>query len=134
MIKCKIFIFVLTTFTLTALTSLSGCVERRLTINTKPQKALVELNDEQIGVSPVTTSFEWYGDYNVRITKAGCETLKTHRKLKAPWYDTFPFDFFALIYPKRIVDEYQWDFELETKKQPSRQQLIEDAKELKEQL
>ncbi len=134
MTKCKIFIFILTTFILTALIALQGCVERRLTINTKPQKALIELNDEQIGTSPVTTSFQWYGDYNVRITKPGCETLKTHRKLKAPWYDKFPFDFFALVYPKRIVDEYEWTFELEPKKQLSRQQLIENAKELKEKL
>ncbi|MCP4263659.1 MAG: PEGA domain-containing protein, partial [Planctomycetes bacterium] len=42
---------------------LSGCVERKLTINTEPQGALVILNDEEIGTSPVTVSFEWYGDY-----------------------------------------------------------------------
>jgi hypothetical protein len=40
--------------------SASGCVERWLTINTEPQGALVTLNDEEIGVSPVTVSFEWY--------------------------------------------------------------------------
>ena len=59
---------------------LSGCVERRLTINTEPQGALVVLNDEEIGQSPVTVSFNWYGDYNVRISKEGFETLNTHRK------------------------------------------------------
>jgi len=114
---------------------LAGCVERKLTINTKPQRALVVLNDEEIGESPVTVSFEWYGDYCVRISKEGYETLDTHRKLKRPWYDAFPFDFFAqLVNPKRIVDSYEWTFKLEEKQQISREKLIEDAQKLKKQL
>jgi hypothetical protein len=113
----------------------SGCVERQLTINTKPQGALVTLNDEEIGISPVTVSFNWYGDYDVRISKEGYETLKTHRKLKGPWYDDFPFDLFAnCLTSKRIVDSYEWTFELKEKQQPERQKLIEDARQLKQQL
>jgi len=120
---------------ITAVIILSGCVERRLTINTAPQGALVVLNDEEIGESPVTVSFNWYGDYNVRISKAGFETLKTHRKLQGPWYDKFPFDFFAQIFnPKKIQDSYEWMFELSPRVQPTREQLIENAKNLKEQL
>ena len=114
---------------------LAGCVERQLTINTQPQGALVALNDEEIGTSPVTVSFNWYGDYNVRISKEGFETLKTHRELKGPWYDKFPFDFFAqILSPKRIVDSYEWTFELSPKQYPSREKLIKDAEELKKQL
>jgi hypothetical protein len=112
-----------------------GCVERQLTIDTKPQGALVILNDEEIGVSPVTVSFNWYGDYNVRISKEGYETLKTHRKLKRPSHDYFPFDFFAnCLSSRRIVDSYEWTFELKEKQEPERQKLIEDAEQLKQQL
>ena len=111
-----------------------GCVERRLTINTEPQGAMVVLNDEEIGISPVTTSFEWYGDYNVRISKEGYETLKTHRALKGPWYDQFPFDFFAMLNPKRTVDSYEWTFTLAPQKEPAREELIQNAEELKGQL
>jgi hypothetical protein len=111
-----------------------GCVERQLTINTKPQGALVTLNDEEIGISPVTVSFNWYGDYDVRISKDGFETLKTHRKLKGPWYDDFPFDLFANLNSKRIVDSYEWTFELKEKQEPQRQQLIDNARHLKQQL
>jgi hypothetical protein len=114
---------------------IGGCVERQLTINTQPQGALVVLNDEEIGTSPVTVSFNWYGDYNVRISKEGYETLKTHRKLKGPWYDKFPFDFFAqILNPKRIVDSYEWTFALAPKQWPTREELIKDAEELKIQL
>ena len=110
---------------------LTGCVERKLTINTEPQGALVILNDEEVGTSPVTVSFNWYGDYNVEIRKAGFETLRTHRKLDGPWYDRFPFDFFAqVLYPKRIVDSYEWTFKLKEKQQIGREELIRKAEEL----
>lgn len=134
-LQAKRKLFILLAFSLIAGAFIGGCVERRLTINTQPQRALVVLNDEEIGTSPVTVSFEWYGDYDVRISKEGFETLKTHRKLKGPWYDKFPFDFFAqLLNPKRIVDSYEWTFELEPKKQISREKLIQKAEELKKQL
>jgi hypothetical protein len=114
---------------------LAGCVERKLTINTEPQGAKVILNDEEVGNSPVTVGFNWYGDYAVRISKDGYETLDTHRKLKAPYYDYFPFDFFAqILNPNRIVDSYKWTFELSPPQQPTRDQLIQNAEELKKQL
>jgi len=120
---------------LTAAVMLGGCVERKLTINTQPQGALVILNDEEIGESPVTVNFEWYGDYWVRIRKEGYETLNTHRELKGPWYDAFPFDFFAqIISPKRIVDSYEWTFALSPQKQTTQEELIQNAEKLKEQL
>ena len=114
---------------------LAGCVERKLTIFTEPQGALVTLNDEEIGESPTTVNFQWYGDYNVRISKEGYETLSTHRELKGPWYDEFPFDFFAqIVNPNRIVDAYEWTFELAPKRQISRDELIRNAQEAKKQL
>ncbi len=111
----------------------AGCVERKLTINTNPAGAQVFLNDEEIGVSPVTTSFNWYGDYNITIRKQGCETLQTHRKLQAPWYDLFPFDFVTqILYPGRIVDSCEWSFDLKPQKEISRQELIEAAEQIKD--
>jgi hypothetical protein len=111
-----------------------GCVERQLTINSVPAGAMVVLNDEQIGRSPVTVSFNWYGDYNVKISREGYETLSIHRRLKGPWYDRFPFDLFAqIIYPGRIVDSHEWTFTLAPKEQIDRDALIENAMELKKQ-
>ena len=130
--KCSLSAVMLLSLIVTVL--LTGCVERQLTVNTEPQGALVILNDEEIGESPVTVSFEWYGDYSVRISKEGYETLNTHRELIAPGHDKFPFDFFAMMNPKRTVDSYEWKFVLEDKKQISREELIQNAEELKKQL
>jgi len=127
-------IVVLAVVSFNAAIILGGCVERRLTINTEPQGAMVILNDEEIGTSPVTVSFEWYGDYNVTASKEGFETLQTHRKLKGPWYDGFPFDFFTLLNPEETVDFYEWTFELAPQQEPNREELIQNAVELKKQL
>ena len=118
-----------------ALVALPGCVERELTINTNPRGAVVVLNDEEIGVSPVTVNFNWYGDYCVRISKEGYETLNTHRDLKGPWYDAFPLDFVAqIVDPHRIVDSYEWTFDLSPRQPISREQLIQDARDMQKQL
>lgn len=121
-------------FVLGAIAIIGGCVERQLTINTVPTGGVVILNDEEIGESPVTVSFQWYGDYNVRVSKAGYETLKTHRELNRPWYDLFPFDFFAqVLWPGTIRDHYEWTFDLEEYQEPSREKLIEKATDFKKQ-
>jgi len=131
----KLNLFNMTAACLAGALLLFGCVERKLTINTDPKGALVVLNDEEIGESPVTVNFNWYGDYNIRISKEGCETLNTHRKLKGPWYDHFPWDFFAqIVNPTRIVDWYEWSFELEPKRPVRPEELVRDAEELKAQM
>ena len=112
--------------------SQTGCVERKLTINTEPQGALVALNDEEIGISPVTVEFNWYGDYKVRIIKDGYAIVNTHRKLDAPAHDGFPLDFFyEVLWPGLVVDEYEWTFALPKYQAPARQDLIDSAQQLK---
>ena len=121
---------VLITFAIVVL--LGGCVERKLTINTEPQGGRVVLNDEDIGISPVTVGFNWYGDYKVRISKDGCETLNTHRLLKPPLNDRFPFDFFfEVIWPDTIINEYDWTFKLEPYQSPQREELINAAQKMR---
>jgi hypothetical protein len=118
---------------LAGLLVVAGCVDRKLTINTNPSGALVCLNDEEIGVSPATVSFNWYGDYNVTIRKQGYQTLQTHRKLQSPRHDYFPFDFFAeVLYPGRIVDSYKWSFDLTPQKEIDRSELVQSAEQLKQ--
>jgi len=104
----------------------AGCVERKLTIITAPTGALVSLNDEEIGTSPVTIGFEWYGDYSVRIAKDGYQTLNTHQNLKRPLKDVFPFDLFADMFTTKI-DEYTWTFKLEPYQQTDKDELIKSA-------
>jgi len=112
--------------------SVPGCVRRTLTINTAPAGALVYLNDEEVGRSPVTTDFLWYGDYDIIIRKEAHQTLCTHARIKAPWYQIAPFDFFAeVLYPGMIHDVHFLSFTLEPEHLPGREELVERAEELR---
>jgi hypothetical protein len=119
--KGMVFIFALAAFCFC-----TGCVERKITIITEPSGALVALNDEEIGTSPVTVDFEWYGDYGVRISKDGYQTLNTHQNLKRPLKDVAPFDLLADMFTTKI-DEYTWTFKLEPYQQIQKDELIKSA-------
>lgn len=86
----------------------AGCVERTMQISTAPPGALITVNDEEVGVSPVKFSFTWYGDYEIVARKPGYETFKTHHQINAPWYQYPPIDIVAeLLWPAMIQDERQ---------------------------
>lgn len=111
----------------------SGCVRRTVTINTEPQGATVILNDEIIGTSPVSRDFMWYGDYDVIIRKAGFETLKTHHRLDTPWYQLPGIDFVSeVLVPFEIHDQREMAFALEPEQPVDREQLVRDARALRE--
>lgn len=111
----------------------SGCVRRTLTIRTTPPQALVFLNDQEMGRSPVTTDFLWYGDYDVIIRKEGYTTLKTHWQIDAPWYQRIPMDLFAeVLYPGWIHDVHERRFELEPATTPTQEELLRRAAETRE--
>ncbi|MHC4235642.1 MAG: PEGA domain-containing protein [Planctomycetota bacterium] len=116
-----------------ALSAAAGCVRRTLTIQTEPVGALVLLNDEEIGRSPVTTDFTWYGDYDVIIRHEGYETLNTPMTVRRPWYQVPPIDFVAeILWPGHIVDARSYTFELTEAQPPDREELIDRAQALRE--
>lgn len=104
----------------------AGCVQRKLTIVTEPAGALVLLNDEEIGISPVTVGFEWYGDYTVRISKDGFQTINTHQNLKRPLDDFVGIDLIADICTTK-THEYTWTFKLDPYQQIEKDELIKSA-------
>ena len=76
---------------LLALSGLGGCVgASRYTIRTDPPGALVVVNAEEKGTSPVSSSYVFYGKRSVRIVKDGFEPLDIVQDFPAPWYDNLP--------------------------------------------
>ncbi|MFH0982560.1 MAG: PEGA domain-containing protein, partial [Planctomycetota bacterium] len=103
-----------------------------LTIQTAPDGALVYLNDEEVGRSPVSTDFLWYGDYDIVIRKEGHQPLLTHERLRPPWYEVPPIDFFAeVLYPGKIHDQRFLSYTLEPEQLPGREELLERAEDLR---
>jgi hypothetical protein len=81
------------------LTLLAGCVRRTLTVRSDPPGALVYLNGQEFGRTPVTSDITWYGTYDVQLRKDGYETLKTRGKVIAPWWQWVPIDLAAELLP-----------------------------------
>lgn len=112
----------------------AGCVERTARIQTKPSGAMVLVNDEEVGVSPVKFDFTWYGDYDIILRKPGYETLKTHYRIEAPWYQWPPIDLVAeALIPTMIHDQRTLPtFELQPAQTPTAEELVERATELRD--
>ena len=86
----------------------TGCVRRSMSIQTDPPGALVYLNGEEAGRTPLQRDFLWYGTYDVVIRKEGAETLRTRQRVIAPWWQWPPFDLFAELFPLDDKRSYQY--------------------------
>lgn len=112
----------------------AGCVRRTARFESVPEGARVFLNDREIGRTPATVEFTWYGDYDVIYRLEGYETVKTNVVLNPPLYQRFPFDFFAeVLWPGELHDHHDIPAqELVTRKPINQDELIERAKELRD--
>lgn len=90
-----------------------GCVDRLMTINSNPSGALVYLNGQEVGRTPMTREFTWYGKYDVVVRKDGYETLKTSAQVKAPIWQWIPLDLAADLLPFHFQDHQQLAFSLQ---------------------
>lgn len=71
----------------------SGCVSRRLSIVSDPPGALVEVDGQRLGYTPVSMDFTYYGTREVTLSMPGYETLTVQQKTPTPWYQVFPAEF-----------------------------------------
>ncbi len=110
----------------------TGCVQRRLTINSNPPGALVRVDDEDIGQTPVSVPFTYYGTRKVQLIKPGYETLTVLQRIKAPWYEYPGIDFFSEHFALHEVrDERDLFYELKPAAMVPREQLLQRAEQLR---
>ncbi len=84
-----------------------------MTIRTNPPGAVVYVDDYQIGTTPVSTNFVYYGTRKLRIVKDGYETLTVEQPIPAPWYQVPPLDFVSeTLVPKEIRDHRTLNYQL----------------------
>ena len=114
-----------------------GCgVQRTIHITSEPSGALVHLNDEEVGRTPVTVPFKFYGGYSVRLEHEGYATLDTVAEAEAPWWEYPGPDLIAAAMPdaKNRVD---WHFVM-TEAVPANEQdaeaIVDRARQLRSRL
>lgn len=106
----------------------SGCVERRMTIRSEPSNALVVLDGQEIGHTPVSTSFTYYGEREIKLIKDGFETKTIKQTVSTPWYQYPGLDFISeVLFPFRIHDERNYLYTMEPALAVSDADLIERA-------
>jgi len=108
--------------------ALAGCVEREFVITSEPPGALVYISDVEVGRTPVTHPFTWYGDYDIMLRHEGRQTLKTHAEITPPIYEIPPLDLLSEIAPWTYHDRRYLHYQLDELAQPSDEELIRRAK------
>jgi len=114
--------------------SVGGCVTRTLTVRSNPPGALVYMNDQEIGRSPVTRNFLWYGIYDVELRKEGFESIKTTTPVIAPWWQWIPVDFLAEFFPVEDHHDLMYTLRPASEAQAEPDLLIRRGEDLREQL
>ena len=112
--------------------AVTGCVQRRLTIRSNPPGARVYVGDEEIGTTPVSTDFVYYGTRKIRLVMPGYETLVVNQPIPAPWYQIPPLDFVSeTLVPGEIRDERVVNFQLVPMQQVPMDQLLARGEQLR---
>ena len=109
-------------------TLLTGCVHRRMTIRSDPPDALVIVDGEEIGHTPVAMDFTYYGTREITLVKDGYETLTVMQKVPAPWYQILPFEFFADNFAlKQVTNRHEFNYRLQPQLVVPTQELLDRA-------
>ncbi len=110
----------------------AGCVQRRMTIRSEPPGALVYVDNVEIGVTPISTNFLYYGTREIRLVKDGYETMTVLQPVPAPWYQIPPLDFFSEnVVPGDIRDRRTFLYRLVPQRMVPGQELLGRAQELR---
>ncbi|MFO0429508.1 MAG: PEGA domain-containing protein [Planctomyces sp.] len=112
--------------------SQTGCVHRRFTVNTNPPGALVRVDGKDIGYSPASVDFTWYGTREIQLLKDGYETRTELTSIPAPWYQVFPLDFFSDNFlGTHTSDHRQFNFQLTPKRNDVSNDVIQRGRSLR---
>lgn len=110
-----------------------GCVRRRMTIRTNPPGAVAFVDDQRIGVTPVSTPFTYYGTRKIQLFKDGFEPLTVKQRFPAPWYEYPPLDFIAEnLWHRETRDERVVDFEMVPQRIVPNEELLGRAEMLRD--
>ena len=111
----------------------TGCVRRRLAVRSNPPGALVFVDNQQIGTTPCSVDFTYYGTREIRLVKPGYETLTVNQPIPTPWYEIPPIDFVSEnLMPNKIMDHRTASFEMQPQLIVPTEQLLDRANQLRQ--
>ncbi len=103
-----------------------------MTIRSNPPGALVYVDDQEIGTTPVSTGFTYYGTRKIQLVKDGYETLTVKQTFYPPWYQLPVLEFVSEnLWPHELRDEHALDFQLQPQQVVPAEKLVERAESLR---
>src|SRR5437763_1585597 len=110
-----------------------GIVRRRLNVNSNPPGALVYVDNQQIGTTPCSVDFTYYGTREIRLIKPGFETLTVNQPIPTPWYQVPPIDFVSEnLVPANLIDHRSIAFNMQPQVIVPTDQLLDRANQLRQ--
>lgn len=110
-----------------------GCVRRRLNVRTNPPGALVYVDNQQIGTTPCSVDFTYYGTREIRLVKPGFETLTVNQPIPAPWWQYPGIDFVSEnLVAMKIRDNRTVTYNLAPQVVVPTQELVDRANQLRQ--
>jgi len=104
-----------------------------MTVRTNPPGAQVFVDDQEIGITPCSASYIYYGTRKVTVMKDGYRTETRFQKFYPPWYEIPPLDFVTEnLLPNEVRDERFVDVELVVDQLVPPQKLVERAQSLRD--
>ncbi|MBW3543434.1 MAG: PEGA domain-containing protein [Planctomycetes bacterium] len=109
-----------------------GCVYRRMTIRSDPPGALVLLDGREVGYTPYTGDFIYYGTREITLVKDGYETRTVLQPFRPPFYQILPLEFFAdNLLPFQVTNRHDYLFPLERQQVAPVEHLLDRAEGLR---
>lgn len=121
---------------LLACTVLSGCntMFRRMTIRSEPSGALVLIDGREVGYTPYTADFIYYGTREITLIKDGFETLTVMQEFPPPWYQVPPIDFVTDNFlPFVVTNRQEYCYQLQPQVIVPAEELLDRARSLRSQ-
>jgi hypothetical protein len=110
----------------------TGCLRKRMTVRTNPPGAMVYVDRQYIGLSPVSTNYVYYGTRNFEVVRDGYRTEKFLRRFNPPWYAIPPLDFVTeTLWPFEKRDERIIDVQMSPDPVVPNEALIESGEQLR---
>lgn len=107
-------------------------MQRRMTIVSNPPGATAYVDGVEIGKTPVSHDFTYYGTREIRLVRDGYKTLTLLQPMSTPWYQMPPLDFFSdnLAFGE-VRDERLYRYDLEPAVQEPFEAIVERGEQLR---
>lgn len=119
---------------LSFLVILTGCASRKITIYSEPEGAKVIVDSQEIGITPCTFPFTYYGTRQIILEKEGYQTERVLVPINPPLIHIFPFDILILFMPYPMVDLHHFSYTLSPSQESNLNEILKRGEELKEYL